>query len=401
MTLSRHPFTLIVFVALVCCACSRSGDSGKTAAAGAPPAVPVRAVAAAESDVPLEVGGIGAVEAVSTVEVKSRVTGPILGVHFQEGQDVRQGNLLFELDPEPIQRQIAELEANLGRDIANEKQARANIAKDEATLRNAKAIADRGTQLAKEGIFSREQTDQVVTAADSAKASIEADHAALESAQAAIKADRAKLEQTKLQLSYTKIVAPISGRTGAVPVKAGSLAKENDTTLVTVLQVTPVYVSFSLPENLLAEVRKYNSSRPLVVNATTADGATATGVLQFIDNSVDATTGTIRLKASFENTARKLWPGQFVNVRTQLGLERGRIVVPARTVQTGPRGKYVWVKKEDSSVEMRDVQVLRNFTSGTGGEQAVIGSGLKPNEMVISEGQMRLMPGAHVRLLGN
>ncbi len=400
MILSRHPFASIVFLASLCCACSRSSDSGAAKGAGGPPAVAVRAVAVAQLDVPLEVSGIGTVEAMSTVEVKSRVTGPILRVHFQEGQDVRQGSLLFDLDPEPIQRQIAELEANLGRDIANEKQARANIAKDEATLKNAKAIAARGTQLAKEGIFSREQSDQVVTAADSAKASIEADQAALESAQAAIKADRAKLEQTKLQLSYTKIVAPISGRTGVIPVKSGSLAKENDTTLVTIMQVTPVYVSFSLPENLLAEVRRYNAAHPLVVSAATADGATTTGVLKFIDNSVDATTGTIRLKASFENTARKLWPGQFVNVRAQLGLERGRIVVPARTIQTGPRGKYVWVKKDDSSVEMREVQVLRNYTSGAGGEQAVIGSGLKPNEMVISEGQMRLMPGAHVRLLG-
>jgi multidrug efflux system membrane fusion protein len=401
VTLSQQLTTAILSTFLVCCACSRGSESGKTQAAGGPPAVAVRAVAATESDVPLEVIGIGTVEAISSVEVKSRVTGPILRVLFQEGQDVSQGSLLFELDPEPIQRQIAELEANLGRDLANEKQARANIAKDEAMLRNAKAVADRGTQLSKEGIFSREQTDQVITAADSAKASIEADQAALESSQAAIKADRAKLEQTRLQLSYTKILAPISGRTGSVPVKTGSLARENDTTLVTILQVTPVYVSFSLPENLLAEVRKYNATRPLPVMATTADGATATGALKFIDNSVDATTGTIKLKASFENTARKLWPGQFVNVRAQLGLEHGRIVVPARTLQTGPKGKYVWVKKDDSTVEMREVQVLRTFAGTSAGEQAVIGSGLRPGEMVISEGQMRLMPGAHVRLLGS
>jgi len=398
----QYPFAAVaILLILACCACSGGGEAGKTAAAAGPPAVAVRAVAAAESDVPLEVNGIGAVEAISTVDVKARITGPVLRVNFQEGQDVTQGSLLFELDPEPIQRTIAELDANLGRDLANEKQARANIAKDEATLRNAKAIADRGTQLSKEGIFSREQTDQVVTAADSAKASIEADQAALEAAQAAIKADRAKLEQAKLQLSYTKILAPISGRTGAISVKAGSLAKENDTTLVTVLQVTPVYVSFSLPENLLAEVRKYNAARPLEVNATTADGVTSSGILKFIDNAVDATTGTIRLKASFSNTARKLWPGQFVTVRAQLGIERGRIVVPARTVQSGPKGKYVWVKKDDSSVEMRDVQVLRNYTSVAGVEQAVIGSGLRANEIVISEGQMRLMPGAHVRLLGS
>jgi len=385
--------------AFVCAACSRS-NSGNPQAAG-PPAVAVRAVAAVASDVPLEVSGIGTVEAVATVDVKSRVTGPILAIHFQEGQDVREGSLLFELDAEPIRHQISEIEANIARDVANEKQARANIAKDQAALKNAKAMAERGTQLAKEGIFSREQTDQVLTAADSAKASTDADQAALESAQAAMRADRAKLEQAKLQLSYTKIVAPISGRTGVIPVKTGNLAKENETTLVTVLQVTPVYVSFSVPENMLAEVRKYNASHPLQVSATTADGVTTTGTLRFIDSSVDATTGTIRLKAAFENAQRKLWPGQFVDVRARLGMEQNRIVVPARTIQTGPRGKYVWLKKDDGSVEMRDVQVLRNYTAPSGGEQAVIASGLRSGEMVISEGQMRLMPGAHVRLLGS
>ncbi|MEP6535670.1 MAG: efflux RND transporter periplasmic adaptor subunit [Bryobacteraceae bacterium] len=399
--MNRYSSAAVIFVILLCCACSRGGDNSKAAAAAGPPAVAVRAVAAAQSDVPLDVSGIGTVEAISSVDVKARVTGPVLRVNFQEGQDVTKGSLLFELDPEPIQRMVAELEANLARDVANEKQARANIAKDEATLKNARAVADRGTQLAKAGIFSREQTEQVVTAADSAKASIDADRAALESAQAAMKADQAKLAQTRLQLSYTKIMAPISGRTGAIAVKAGSLAKENDTTLVTVLQTTPIYVSFSLPESLLAEVRKYNAERPLEVTATTADGVTSTGTLKFIDNTVDSTTGTIRLKASFDNPARKLWPGQFVNVRVQLGIERGRIVVPARTVQSGPRGKYVWVKKDDSSVEMREVQVVRNYTSREGAEQAVIGSGLKENEMVISEGQMRLIPGAHVRLLGS
>ncbi|MEO8127907.1 MAG: efflux RND transporter periplasmic adaptor subunit, partial [Bryobacteraceae bacterium] len=384
--MNRYSSAAVIFVILLCCACSRGGDNSKAAAAAGPPAVAVRAVAAAQSDVPLDVSGIGTVEAISSVDVKARVTGPVLRVNFQEGQDVTKGSLLFELDPEPIQRMVAELEANLARDVANEKQARANIAKDEATLKNARAVADRGTQLAKAGIFSREQTEQVVTAADSAKASIDADRAALESAQAAMKADQAKLAQTRLQLSYTKIMAPISGRTGAIAVKAGSLAKENDTTLVTVLQTTPIYVSFSLPESLLAEVRKYNAERPLEVTATTADGVTSTGTLKFIDNTVDSTTGTIRLKASFDNPARKLWPGQFVNVRVQLGIERGRIVVPARTVQSGPRGKYVWVKKDDSSVEMREVQVVRNYTSREGAEQAVIGSGLKENEMVISEG---------------
>ncbi len=397
MKVSITAFVAIVLLAGFTASCSRNESAGGQPAA--PPPVAVRAVAARAVDVPLEVASIGNVEAVSTVDVKPRLTGPVLRVLFQEGQDVSKGDLLFELDSQPLLRQIAEIEANLARDAANEKQARANIAKDQATLKNAQSIAARGTQLAKEGIFSREQTEQVVSAADSAKASLDADQAALESAQAAVKADNARLAQTRLQLTYTKIFAPISGRAGAIPVKEGNVAKENDTTLVTLLQVTPVYVSFSVPENLLAEVRRYNSGHPLAVTAVTSDGATVTGSLRFIDSAVDTTTGTIKLKASFDNAARKLWPGQFVNVRARLLVEHDRISVPSRTVQTGPRGKYVWVMNRDTTVSMRVVNVLRNYTTPETGEQAIVGSGLQPGEMVISEGQMRLMPGAHVRVL--
>jgi len=371
--------------------------------AGSPtpvPAVAVRAVSATTSDVPLEIAAIGNVEAISSVDLKSRVTAPVLAVHFSEGQDVKKDDLLFDLDPETYNRQIAEIEANIAKDAANEKQARANIAKDEVTLKNARLIADRGTQLQKEGIVSREQTEQVVSNADAAQASLEADRAALESATAAAKADRARLEQTTLLLAYTHIHAPISGRAGAIAVKQGNLAKENDTTLVTILQTSPIYVSFSVPEDLLPEVRRYQTSGSLAVTAISSDNSESTGVLSFIDNSVDTSTGTIRLKSSFENTRRLLWPGQFVNVRARLSMEHNRILVPSRTVQTGPDGKYVWVvSPSDASVSMRNVHVLRNYTPEGQPEQAVIGDGLKAGEQVVSEGQLHLAPGAHVRLL--
>jgi multidrug efflux system membrane fusion protein len=240
----------------------------------------------------------------------------------------------------------------------------------------------------------------VVSNADAAKASLDADTAALESATAAGKADRARLEQTKLLLGYTQIRAPISGRAGAIAVKQGNLAKENDTTLVTILQTSPIYVSFPVPEDLLPEIRRYQASGSLPVNAVASDNKESRGTLSFIDNSVDIATGTIRLKASFENAQRLLWPGQFVNVRARLSVERNRVMVPSRTVQTGPDGKYVWViSPSDSSVSMRNVQVLRNYTPQGQAEQAVIGGGLKPGEQVVSEGQLRLAPGAHVRLL--
>lgn len=363
------------------------------------PVVAVRVVPAVTKDIPLDIASIGNVEAVSSVDVKSRVAGQVSQVRFESGQDVQSGQVLFQIDSEPLLRQIAELEANIARDVAMEKQALANVAKDEAQLKSDKSKADRGRQLAKEGVFSKEQTETLVSAADASQASLDADRAAVESGRAAKRADEAKLAQTKLQLDYSQITAPISGRTGAIAIKPGNLVKDNDTTLVTILQTTPIYVSFAVPEQLLPQVRKYNNQRPLVVEAVTADNTTVQGKLDFIDNTVDTTTGTIKLKATFDNQARKLWPGQFVNVRARLDVEQGRVVVPARTVQSGPQGKYVWVVNSDETVAMRQVQVLRNYTNGETSEQAVIGSGVQPGENIISEGQMLLMPGAKVRVL--
>jgi multidrug efflux system membrane fusion protein len=364
-------------------------------------AAPIRAVPALASDVPLDTTAVGNVEAISSVDVKSRVAGQILRVNFQEGQNVEKGELLFEIDREPFERQIAEIQADLAKDQALEVQARANVAKDEAMLKQTQASANRGLQLEKEGVFSKEQTEQLVATNGSTVAALDADKAAVESAVASIKSDRARLSQTELQLSYTKIVAPISGRAGAIAVKAGNLVKDNDATLVTILQISPIYVSFGVPQQLLPEVQKYNKEHPLVVRAQ-AGGADQTekGVLRFIDNNVDTTTGTIKLKAEFPNTSHALWPGQYVNVNAQLNLERGRVVVPSRTVETGPQGKYVWVvNTATNTAAMRPVTVARLYKPADGAEQAVIGSGLQPGEMIVSEGQMRLFPGGKVRLL--
>ncbi len=364
------------------------------------PPVAVRTVSATSRDVPLSISAIGNVEAMSSVDVKSRVAGQVTRVAFEEGQDVQTGQLLFELDREPFLRQIAELEANVARDTAQAKQAAANVAKDEAQLKSDKAKADRALQLAKEGIFSREQTETVVSAAESSQASLDADRAAVESAHAAQNADEAKLAETKLQLSYTRVMAPMSGRAGAVAVKAGNLVKDNDTTLVTLLQTTPVYVTFAVPEQLLPSIRKYNAAKPLEVVALAADSSTVRGQLKFIDNTVDTTTGTIKLKATFNNTERKLWPGQFVNVSAQLELQPNRIVIPSRAVQSGPKGKYVWVVNPDATVAMRLVNAERTYALD-GVDQTVIAKGLAQGDQVISEGQMLLMPGAHVRVLDN
>lgn len=399
MTSTRLFLLFISTSALLVPSCSKKQAPSPMAAMMAM-AAPVRVVPATAADVPLTISAVGNVEAMASVDVKSRVAGQILRANFQEGQNVTQGQLLFEIDPEPLQRQLAQIQADLVKDEALEKEARANVAKDEATLKQTRAAADRGLALSKEGIYSKEQTEQVVATADASQASLEADRAAVESAVASIKSDRARLAQTQLQLNYTKITAPISGRAGAIAIKAGNLVKDNDTALVTLLQISPIYVSFGVPEQMLPEVRKYNSQHPLLVHASPDAGTSVTGNLRFIDNSVDNTTGTIKLKAEFTNADHALWPGQFVNVQAQLNVERNRVVVPSRTIQTGPQGKYVWVMNQSSAtVAMRPVQVLRNYQPSAANEEAVIGSGLEPGEMVISEGQMRLAPGMKVQLL--
>jgi membrane fusion protein, multidrug efflux system len=399
---SKFRLSPFILVAFVLASCGKKQPAMNPMAMMMMQAVPVRAVPAVSTDVPLNVAAVGNVEAISSVDVKSRVAGQILRVLFQEGQNVEKGQLLFEIDPEPLQRQIAQIQADLGKDEALERQARADVAKDEANLKQTQASADRGLQLAKEGIFSKEQTEQVVATNGAALASLDADKAGVESAVAAIKSDRARLAQTQLQLEYTKITAPISGRAGAIAMKAGNLVKDNDATLVTILQISPIYVSFGVPEQLLPEVRKFNAKQPLLITADVGGGQSMSGKLKFIDNTVDSTTGAIKLKAEFQNANHALWPGQFVNVEARLDLEHGRILVPSSSVENGPQGKYVWVMNADNkTVAMRPVNVLRNYKPEKSIEQAVVASGLQPGEMVISEGQMRLMPGAKVELLKN
>lgn len=388
-------FLLSIPAVLLLSSCSKEARP----AAAAPPAQAVRVVKAVTADVPFEISAIGNVEASSTVEVKARVTSPVVRVNFAEGDEVRQGQLLFELDAEPFRRQLSEIEANIARDNALARQAEANIARDDANFRNLNAIAARTLKLLAEGIASREQADQAQATADAAKAALDSARAALESARAAEKAERARLHETNLQIDYTRVLAPISGRAGVISAQPGNLAKQNDNTLVTILQATPVHVAFSVPEDLLAQIRKFHAQSPLDITATAGDQS-RNGKLIFIDNSVDSTTGGIKLKAAFPNGDRTFWPGQFVNVTARLNTARSAIVVSSQALQTGPRGKYVWVfDPASNTVNMRDVQMMRLWNPTGQSEQAVITSGLSVGEQVISEGQKRLTANAKVRLL--
>jgi membrane fusion protein, multidrug efflux system len=403
------PFSPLAWLTVLIClpltSCTRVAAKTNTTATEA---IPVRAVRAVSEDVPLEIAAIGNVEAIDSVDVKSRVAGQINRVVFAEGQSVSKGQLLFSIDREALERQTLEEQANLERDAAMEQQARAVVARDAAAEKQSKSEADVARQLGTLGVLSGQRVSQLITTSDTSRAALHADQAAVEAAAGSTKADRARLAQTQLQLRFTDVVAPISGRAGAVMVKAGNMVRDNDTTLVTLRQLAPIYITFGIPEQSLAEVRRLNAAGQLTVDASTdatnasgtgnATGPVRDGHLVFIDNTVDATTGTIRLKAVFPNTNNALWPGEFVNVRLRLGMETGRTVVPESSVQNSVDGKYVWLV-QSGAASTAPVTVLRTYRPPIGPEQAIIGSGIKSGDMVVTEGQLRLTAGVTVALL--
>lgn len=362
------------------------------------PSVPVTVATAVVKTVPLQLKIIGTVEAYSNISVKAQIGGELMRVHFREGQDVNKGDLLFEIDPRPYQQALNQAQAALARDIAQIRQAQANLARDVAQAKNGEAQAARSAKLVQEGIVSREQNEQVRTSADALQEATHADQAALESARAAANADRAAVEKAKLDLSYCAIRSPIHGRTGNVQLKEGNLIKANsDTPLVVINQITPTHVAFSVPEQKLAGIRRHMAEGQLSVEASLPSGGQPLrGVLTFVDNTADSATGTIRLKATFANKERRLWPGQFVNVLLTLGSDRNVTVVPSEAIQTGQNGQYAFIVKPDHTVENRIVTIGR-----IADREIIVEKGIQPRETVVTDGQLRLMPGASVEILGN
>jgi len=286
----------------------------------------------------------------------------------------------------------------LARDAAMEQQARAIVARDTAAQRQSQSEADVAVQLGNLGVISGERVDELTTARDTARASLHSDEAAVVAAEASREADEARLDATELQLSQTSVVAPISGRVGAAAVKAGNIVAENGATLVTLLQMTPIDVTFGLPEQVLSLARRLNAQSTLTVEARHAAGGSEEGRLAFIDNTVDTTTGTIRLKAIFPNTDGALWPGEFVHVRLRLRVDASRTVIPNASVEDGINGKYVWLVRSGRA-SMTPITVMRTYLPEQGPELAVIGSGVRPGDLVVSEGQLRLTADARVSLL--
>jgi multidrug efflux system membrane fusion protein len=341
-----------------------SGEKQKPA----PPPVPVLVAQVQQKDVPVELKAIGNVEAYQTVGIKARVGGQITQVNFRQGQDVKQGDLLFVIDPRPLEAAL--------------KQAEANLAKDRALANKAQADARRYAELIKRQFVSQQEHDQALATA--------------ESLAAVVKADEVAVQNAKLQLSYCYIHAPISGRTGNLKADLGNQIKADaDNPMVVINQIQPIYVGFAVPEAHLPQIRRYLDQGRVPVEAviTGEEQHREEGTLTFVNNTVDLATGTILCKATFANEHKRLWPGLFVNVAVKFTVQKAAVVVPAQAVQAGQEGQYVFVVKPDLTAEVRRVAVERTLNG-----EAVVKQGLQPGERVVTDGQLRLVSGAKVEI---
>jgi multidrug efflux system membrane fusion protein len=340
---------------------------GKSKGKGPPP-VPVTAAVVQQQTIPVRLHAIGNVEAYSTVAIKARVAGQILEVNFREGQPVKKGEVLFRIDPRPFEAAL--------------RQAEANALRDRAGRDHMVAQEKRYQELLEKNFISKDAYAQIRTNAATAEATAKASQAALENA--------------RIALEYCTIRSPLEGYVGRVLLQAGNLVRADDSApLVVINQVRPIYVNFGIPEQHLPEVRKYMAAGPLAVDVVPVDAQPATpqGTLIFIDNAVDPSTGTIRLRAEFANAEAALWPGQFVNVSLRLYEQADALVVPATAVQTGPEGQYVYVIGDDMTAELRRVTVAR-----TDGERAIVAKGVSKGERVVTRGQLRLGPKTRVQI---
>jgi membrane fusion protein, multidrug efflux system len=346
----------------------RAQDATRAKNAKGEPPVPVLVAKVAQQTVAVRIRAIGNVEAYATVALKSRVDGQIVQVNFKEGQRVRKGEVLFKIDSRPFEAALRQVEANLLRDTAQQEQARSQ--------------ERRYQELLQKNFISKEAYAQIRTNADTAAA------AAL--------ASRAAVDNARLQLEYCTIRSPLDGFVGKVMLQMGNMVKANDTNpLVVINQVQPIYVNFAVPEQALSEIRSYMAKGALPVEALppNSDRAAAVGTLSFVDNAVDTTTGTIRLKGVFPNRDSALWPGQFVNVSLKLYDQKDALLVPSQAVQTGPKGQYVYVVKSDMTAEVRKVELAR-----VDGDYAIIAKGLANGETVVVKGQLRVAPGTKVTI---
>lgn len=354
-----------VFILLIAVGCSKQ----QAAPAPRSAAVPVVVAKVTQRAMPVQLTAIGNVEAY-TVSVQAQVAGELVNVHFKEGGFVQKGQLLFTIDPRPYEATLAQVQATLAR--------------DKAVAANSRAQAQRYLTLREQGVVSPSDAETYTSAADAAEATVAADEASLKTAQ--------------LNLDDCKIYSPMDGRTGAVMVKPGNLVKVADVPIVVIKQVSPIHVDFTVPQEYLAQIKKYLAAGPLRVEATAPSnpGRPEIGQLVFVDNAVDTTTGTIHLRANFENSHGVLWPGLYVNMLMTLAQESNATVIPAQAITAGQQGAFVYVVQADGSVAARSVVSSRSVEG-----LAVIDKGLEPGETVVTDGQVRLVPGAKVQIKNN
>ena len=374
------------------------GCTANTAAPPPPSGVPVVVARVSQKLMPVEVASVGNVEPISTVAIKAQISGELLEVHFKEGDFVRKGQLLFTIDSRIPQGQVGTMQANIEKDEAQLKQAEANLARDTAQLVYARAEAERYATLLKRGLVAADSSEQTRSQANALEESVRADRAAIENVRAILVVDQHALGGAKLQLSYCTIYSPIDGRTGAVMVKPGNLVKPVDVPIVVINQTSPIYVNFTVPQQYWPDIKKNMNEGVLHVSAAVPQdsGHPKQGNVIFVDNAVDATTGTLHLKATFENSENHFLPGMFVSVLLRLSEQPNAKVVPTQAVTEGQNGTFVYVVKPDNTVEMRPV-----VSGHTYGGEAVIDSGLERNEVVVTDGQTRLVPGAKVQVTNN
>jgi multidrug efflux system membrane fusion protein len=357
-------------------------------------AAPVVTAKATEKDVPVDIAAIGNVEAYAAISVRAQVTGQVMEISFREGDFVKNDQVIFKLDRRPYEAALAQADANQLRNKALLAQAEAQLARDAASAEYQQVTSERQSQLVQRGIISKDAAEQVRSSADAMTALVKADKANVESAQAQLVAGEAAVDAARVNLDYTVIKSATDGRTGVLSVKVGSLVTANQTEMTTIAKVEPVFVTFSVPAVHLGTIKSHMlPGQELAVTAKPQDNdaESETGKLTFVDNSVDTTTDTIKLKATFGNNEHRLWPGQFARVSLRLATLSHAIVVPSQAVQTGQDGQYVFVVRPDNTVEQRAVTPGQRVS-----DDVVIDKGLKNGETVVTEGQLRLEPNSRV-----
>jgi multidrug efflux system membrane fusion protein len=399
-----------------------AGCEQKAPAAPSRPAAPVAVAAAVTQDVPVYLDEIGKTAASETVSIQPQVSGTITAIHFRDGADLKTGDPLFTIDQRPFAAAVSQAEANLARDMAQlqqaeatlaqsratETQAEANLARDMAQLENATVQQRRYKQLIDDGAISKEQYDQVRTAAQAAEATVRADQAAVtnaraaiavaqaavENAKASIRADQAMVETARIQLGYTSIRSPITGRAGERLVDLGNVVTANSTTLLTIQRLDPIYADFTITEHDLTAVQQHMAQGTLRTEVRLPDGPDSprSGELTFLDNVVQDTTGTVKLRATIMNSDHRFWPGRFVKVRLILRIRQAAVLVPAAAPQLSAQGPFVYVVKDDLTAELRPVTLGQRQ-----GDLVVVEQGVRPGERVVVTGQLGVTPGGKVR----